>query len=204
MNKQEKMWASGFGTAYHARNQWEDRRGFWLDVLGKEVIRDAHSILEPGAGKGENLQAIRALRYAEHDIGMNDWQLTGIEVNKVAFEELKSHKIVAHNAAFLDVPLDDKTYALVLTRGFLMHVPAGALNPTLAKIYNASSKWICLVEYYSPVRREVEYHGKGSALWIDDFSGKMMEMYPNLELVDYGFKYRKDNGYDLTYFLLRK
>jgi spore coat polysaccharide biosynthesis protein SpsF len=198
------MWASKFGTDYHERNRFEERSGFWYDVLGKDVLRDAWSVLEPGAGKGENLVAIRKARLVTLDMPMNDYQLTGIEVNKVAYDCLRNEHVVAHNAAFLDVPLDDKTYGLVITRGFLMHVPTAAIKPTLAKIYNASSRWICLCEYYSPVRREVEYHGKGSALWIDDFAGKIMEMYPDLTLVDYGFKYHKFDGYDLTYFLLRK
>lgn len=204
MNKQEKLWQSGFGTEYHQRNQWEDRCVFWKDILGSDVLRDAHSVLEPGAGKGENLAAIRTLRADGLGILMNDWQLTGIEINKVAFEELREQKVIAHNRAFLDVPLDDKSYSLVITRGFLMHIPSAALPATLAKLYNASSKYICIAEYYSPVRREVEYHGHGSALWLDDFAGKLMTMYPNLKLLDYGFKYRKDNGYDLTYFLMEK
>lgn len=204
MNKQEKMWSSGFGTEYHQRNPWEYREDFWFDVLGTDVLRDAFTVLEPGAGKGENLSAIRNCRKMYLDIGMNDYQLTGIEVNKPAYDKMRQHHVIGHNAAFLDVPLDDKAYSLVITRGFLMHVPTSALQPTLAKIYNASSKYICIAEYYSPVRREVEYHGKGSALWIDDFAGKLMEMYGDLKLKDYGFKYRKDNGYDLTYFLLEK
>lgn len=204
MNKQEKMWQGGFGTEYHKRNQFEDRRNFWKDVLGSDVLRDAHSVLEPGAGKGENLTAIRALRAGGLDIHMDDRQLTGIEVNKVAFEELRRQNVIAHNKAFLDVPLDDKSYRLVITRGFLIHVPTMALQATLAKIYNASSKYICFAEYYSPVRREVDYHGIGSALWLDDYAGKLMKMYPNLKLLDYGFKYHKDNGYDITYFLLEK
>lgn len=204
MNKQEKLWQSGFGTEYHQRNPFEDRQHFWHEVLGEDVLRDAWSVLEPGAGKGENLEAIKALR-TNMDILMNDYQLVGIEVNKQAFEEMRNRHIVAHNNAFLNVPLDDKQFKLVITRGFLIHVPTMALAPTLAKIYNASSKYICLVEYYSPVRREVQYHGHGSALWIDDFAGKIMEQYPDLKLLNYGFKYHKDqNGNDLTYFLLEK
>lgn len=203
MNKQEKLWQGAFGTEYHQRNKTEDRTGFWADVLGEDVLRDAFSVLEPGAGKGENLAAIRKLREVG-GIQMQDWQLTGIEVNKVAFEEMRKQKIVAHNSAFLDIPLDDKNYNLVITRGFLIHVPTLALPATLAKIYNASSKYICFAEYYSPVRREVDYHGMGSALWLDDYAGKLMKMYPNLKLLDYGFKYHKDNGYDITYFLMEK
>lgn len=204
MNKQEKLWQSGFGTAYHQRNEFEDRQEFWLDVLGMDVITDAHSVLEPGAGKGENLVAIRALREFNLHIFMNDYQLTGVEVNKVACDEMARKSVITHNAAFLDVPLDNNTYSLVLTRGFLMHVPKVALKPTLAKLYNSSSKYICMAEYFSPVRREVEYHGHGSTLWVDDFGAEMMAMYPDLKLIKYGFKYHVDGGYDLTYFLLSK
>lgn len=204
MNKQEKLWQSGFGTEYHARNPFEDRTSYWRDVLGTDVLTDAWAVLEPGAGKGENLAAIRVLRRVM-DIHMDSDRLVGVEVNRVACTALQEKGFNAVNNAFLDVPLDGQTFPLVITRGFLMHVPTSALQPTLAKIYNASSKWICLSEYYSPVRREVEYHGHGSALWIDDFAGKIMEMYPDLKLIDYGFKYHKDEqGYDLTHFLLRK
>lgn len=204
MNKQEKLWNGGFGTDYHARNKFEDRTSFWMDVLGGEVLKDAWSVLEPGAGKGENLAAICKLRNEQFDIVMGEGALTGIEVNRVAYEDLKRSGFTAINSAFLDTPLD-KQFPLVITRGFLMHVPKAALTATLAKIYNASSKYICLVEYYSPARREVKYHGQDSALWIDDFAGEIMAMYPDLKLVDYGFKYHKDEqGYDLTYFLLEK
>jgi len=201
MNKQEKMWSSGFGTDYHTRNKFEDRSIFWMDVLGHRVLGDAHSVLEPGAGKGENLVAIHEARKLAFG-SPTSTQCLGIEVNEQAYKELAS-RTGARLGAFLDIPLQQQ-YPLVITRGFLMHVPSAALNPTLAKIYNSSSKYICIAEYYSPVRREVEYHGQGSALWIDDFAHKIMEMYPDLKLLDYGFKYHKDNGYDLTYFLLEK
>lgn len=202
MNKQEKMWQSGFGTEYHARNAFEDRTEFWKGVLGTGVLIDAWTVLEPGAGKGENLAAILNAR-KELDFNMDSHNLVGIEINSNACNTLGARGFTPFNSAFLDTPITTK-FPLVITRGFLMHVPTAALTATLAKIYNASSKYICLCEYYSPARREVEYHGHGSALWIDDFAHKIMEMYPDLHLRDYGFKYRKDDGYDLTYFLLEK
>lgn len=204
MNKQEKMWQGAFGTEYHARNKTEDRMSFWSQILGPSVLRDAWSVLEPGAGKGENLAAIRDARKGQLEIDMDTTKLIGVEVNRVACGVMEGQGITVHNKAFLEMPLDNVRFPLVITRGFLIHVPTMALQATLAKIYNASSKYICFAEYYSPVRREVDYHGMGSALWLDDFAGKMMAMYPNLKLLDYGFKYHKDNGYDLTYFLLEK
>lgn len=204
MNKQEKLWQGAFGTEYHQRNKPENRMSFWSQILGPQVLRDAWSVLEPGAGKGENLTAIRDARMAHLEIAMDSNKLTGIEVNHTACEVMQGKGFTTHNDAFLNVRLDER-FPLVLTRGFLIHVPTGALLPTLAKIYNASSRYICFAEYYSPVRREVAYHGHGSALWIDDFAGKLMEQYPDLKLLDYGFKYHKDqNGNDLTYFLLEK
>jgi len=204
MNRQEKLWNGAFGTDYHSRNQFEDRSAFWKDVLGGEVLTDAWSVLEPGAGKGENLAGIREARKYYLDVEMLASKLVGVEVNKVACDQIRAAGAMGINSAFLDMPLDQQ-FPLVITRGFLIHVPSAALAPTLAKIYNASSKWICLAEYYSPVRREVKYQGQGSALWLDDFAGEIMKMYPSLKLNDYGFKYHKDGqGYDLTYFLLEK
>jgi spore coat polysaccharide biosynthesis protein SpsF len=204
MNTQEKLWQGEFGTAYHERNKPEDRMAFWTEVLGTKVLTDAWSVLEPGAGKGENLVAIRDARRVYLDISMYNSQLTGIEVNRVACEQMRDVGIIGHNKAFLDMPLDEK-FPLVITRGFLIHIPIGALPATLAKIYNASLKYICFAEYYSPVRREVKYQGHTSALWIDDFAGALMKMYPDLKLLNYGFKYHKDqNGNDLTYFLMEK
>lgn len=202
MNKQEKLWQSGFGTEYHVRNAYEDRTAFWTGILGPKVLTDSYAVLEPGAGKGENLSAIHNAR--NHlDIPMEKSRTTGIEVNAQACTVMREHGITVLNGAFLDTPLEQK-FPLVITRGFLIHVPGGALQATLAKIYNASSKYICLVEYYSPARREVEYHGRNSTLWVDDFAGKIMDMYKDLKLIDYGFKYHKDDGYDLTFFLLEK
>lgn len=203
MNKQEKLWASNFGTEYHKRNEFESRDQFWRDVLGDEVIKNAWSVLEAGAGKGENLEAIHNLRTNLFDIRMCVDRLTGVDVNGVACKEMERRGFTAINKPLLDIVFD-KQFELVLTRGFLIHVPKGALAPTLAKLYHASSRYICMAEYYSPVRREVEYHGMGSALWLDDFAGELMKMYGDLTLVDYGFKYHRDNGYDLTYFLLEK
>jgi spore coat polysaccharide biosynthesis protein SpsF len=206
VNKQEKMWNGGFGTEYHQRNKFEDRMGFWTDILGMQVLNDAWSVLEPGAGKGENLLAIQKARKMHRGIEMDSTRLTGIEINEQACAVMRREGINVMAGAFLSTPLNDALkYPLVITRGFLMHVPKPALQATLAKIYNASSHYICIVEYYSPVRREVEYHGHTSALWIDDFAGDIMEMYPDLKLLDYGFKYYKDrNGNDLTYFLMEK
>lgn len=203
MNKQEKLWASGFGTEYHQRNQFESRDQFWRDVLGDEVIKNSFNVLELGAGKGENLEAIHNLRTNLFDIRMDTNRLTGVDVNGVACKEMAKRGFNAIHKPVLEADLGGQ-FELVLTRGFLIHVPKGALPSTLAFIHAAASRYICFAEYYAPVRREVDYHGIGSALWLDDFARHFMEMYPKTKLLDYGFKYHYDGGYDLTYFLMEK
>jgi hypothetical protein len=55
---------------------------------------------------------------------------------------------------------------------------------------------------------EVTYRGNQGMLWKRDFAGDMMDMFPNLKLLNYGFHYRRDPRYtlqdDQTWFLLEK
>ena len=196
MSSQEELWAGKFGDEYHKRNTIKDRIVFWADVLGSVHTKEVLSVLEVGAGKGENLQALdMVLPYADAFIG--------VEINKEACSLMNGLRIVGVNSSALDFNphvLSD----LVVTRGFLMHVPDADLSQTLDRIYNWSKRYIILAEYYSPVRREVEYHGHTNALWIDDFAGKMLERYPDLVLLDYGFKYHRDGFGDETFFVMEK
>jgi spore coat polysaccharide biosynthesis protein SpsF len=54
---------------------------------------------------------------------------------------------------------------------------------------------------------EINYRGNTGKLFKRDFAGEIMEKYKDLELVDYGFIYHRDNifaGDDFTWFLLEK
>ena len=196
MSKQEELWAGKFGDDYHKRNELIDRKKFWIDVLQRLDTTNILTALEVGAGKGDNLRAL-------------DWyllsikELTGLELNKGACKVMQQSGFKVWNKAVLSASIVPR-FDLVVTRGFLMHVPDADVSATLDRIYNWSKRYIILAEYYSPVRREVEYHGHGDALWIDDFAGKMLERYPDLKLIDYGFKYHRDGFGDETFFALEK
>jgi spore coat polysaccharide biosynthesis protein SpsF len=54
---------------------------------------------------------------------------------------------------------------------------------------------------------EVLYRGHTSKLFKRDFAGEMLDTYPDLSMVDYGFVYSRDNNFpqdDVTWFLLEK
>ena len=53
----------------------------------------------------------------------------------------------------------------------------------------------------------LNYRGHKDRLFKRDFAGEMLEKFPDLKLVDYGFSYRKDPAFpqdDITWFLLKK
>lgn len=201
MNEQEKLWNSAFGDEYHQRNPMVDREDFWREVLGDELFR-IYSVFEPGAGRGDNLAAIREMRLGD----VPHFRTMGLDVNKSACSDMEQRGIqrVVHGALLNTFFGYDLHFDLVLTRGFLIHVPEESLPATLDNLYRLSNRYIAVAEYYSPLRRGIHYHGHSNALWADDFAGKLMAMYPDLKLVRYGFKYHMEGGDDLTYFLLEK
>jgi hypothetical protein len=53
----------------------------------------------------------------------------------------------------------------------------------------------------------INYRGESGNLFKRDFASEMLDKFDDLELVDYGFQYHKDNNFllsDITCFLLRE
>jgi spore coat polysaccharide biosynthesis protein SpsF len=62
-------------------------------------------------------------------------------------------------------------------------------------------------EYYNPTPVEVRYRGYDHALFKRDFAGELLDAFPQLSLVDYGFTWHRDTTApldDSTWFLLEK
>lgn len=195
MNEQEKLWKGEFGNAYHDRNHTQYRLDFWIRVL-KQIPFEIKSVLELGAGKGDNLAALHLLIPAG--------RFTGVEINAKAAESMRSRNISVIQGAIKDVKLTIPMHDLVLTRGLLIHIPEEDLPEIFSVMYMAAKRYICIAEYFSTQRREVNYRGYAGALWTDDYAGRLMDQYPGLKLRDYGFHYSRDGGQDLTWFLMEK
>lgn len=82
------------------------------------------------------------------------------------------------------------------------------LDKAYDQLYKYSHKYILVSEYYSTTPTEIIYRGNEGKLYKRDFAGEMMEKYSDLEIVDYGFIYRRSLSIpavdDVTYFLMRK
>jgi hypothetical protein len=67
------------------------------------------------------------------------------------------------------------------------------------------SGYILIDEYYNPYPVSIDYRGEKNKLFKRDFAGELLDKYPDLELIDYGFTYSRDGWNDNTnWFLMRK
>jgi spore coat polysaccharide biosynthesis protein SpsF len=202
--EQEEFWAGEFGNEYVDRN---DNQFAILPtdtyLFGQILKRTSgiKSVIEFGSNVGYNLAAVKRL--------LPESEISAIEINTKAAEVLKSRfggNIIIYNKSILDFVVDYKR-DLVIIKGVLIHINPDELGTVYEKLYETSQKYIVVCEYYNPSPVEVNYRGRGGKLFKRDFAGEILEKHKELELVDYGFIYHRDNifsGDDFTWFLLKK
>jgi spore coat polysaccharide biosynthesis protein SpsF len=133
--------------------------------------------------------------------------LSAIEINEKAAAALAQQgDITVFPQSILEFR-PEREYDLALIKGVLIHINPDRLAQVYQALYDSSARYICLAEYYNPSPVEVAYRGNAERLYKRDFAGEMLERFPGLRLVDYGFRYRRDNMFpqdDVTWFLLEK
>jgi pseudaminic acid biosynthesis-associated methylase len=199
--EQEAFWAGEFGDDYVDRNVG----AAWIasnTALFARVLRNTgkiRDVLEFGANIGLNLQALNLL--------LPEARLAAVEINAKAAERLHAFgSVEVHQRSILDFePQQPVDFALI--KGVLIHINPDCLAQVYDKLYRASRRYICIAEYYNPAPVEVPYRGHSGKLFKRDFAGEMLDRYPDLKLLDYGFVYRRDAVFpqdDITWFLLEK
>lgn len=199
--EQEKFWAGSFGDDYIGRNQGADadaaNLAFFSAIL--KGTRSIRSAIEFGANVGLNLKALRAL--------VPGIDLSAIEINLRAVEELKRQGgVEVYAQSILDFK-PDRQRDLVLVKGVLIHLNPDMLPQVYDLMYQTSARYICVAEYYNPSPVEVLYRGNREKLFKRDFAGEMLDRFSDLRLVDYAFAYHRDPNFpqdDITWFLLEK
>ena len=198
---QERFWAGEFGNAYVDRNTGHSllaaKTAAWTRMLAR--AHGVGSAIELGANIGLNLLAIRRLLPAA--------KLAGVEINAKAHAELaRIPEVQAILGSFLEADLPSG-FDLSFTFGVLIHIAPELLPASYDRLYRSSRRYIALMEYYNPKPMEVPYHGHQGRLFKRDFAGEMLDRFPDLRLVDYGFAYHRDPMWPLddgSWFLLEK
>jgi hypothetical protein len=75
------------------------------------------------------------------------------------------------------------------------------------KLVATCGKYLLVAEYYNPSPVAIPYRGHTDRLFKRDFAGEIMDRHPHMELIDYGFAYRRDPNFpqdDITWFLMGK
>ena len=198
---QEEFWAGEFGDNYIERNQSQDVLAAKTAMFARIVQRcsDVRSVRELGANIGLNILALKILfPYAAFQ---------AIEINSQAFERLATIPGIAASNTTLFEPVEWSSVDLAFTAGVLIHLNPDMLPVAYERLYEASNRYVLVAEYYNPSVVEISYRGHSGRLWKRDFAGEMMDKYPDLKLVDYGFIYHRDPAFpadDLTWFLMEK
>jgi pseudaminic acid biosynthesis-associated methylase len=198
--EQEAFWAGEFGDAYITRNRGEEWVAANLALFARilKSAAEVRSVLELGASIGLNLQALRLL--------LSEARLAAVEINDKAIAQLALPGVKVQHASILEV-VPDTEYDLVLTKGVLIHINPGELPRVYDLMYRSCARYVCVAEYYNPTPIAIPYRGHAERLFKRDFAGELLERFPDLQLVDYGFVYRRDPTFpqdDLTWFLLEK
>ena len=164
------------------------------------AARGVKSCIEFGANIGMNLKALKLLHPAQDQYA--------IEINADAAHELTQTipPVNVYQSSILDFNLQ-RTWDLALIKGVLIHINPEELPQVYDKLVAASDKYLLVAEYYNPSPVAIPYRGHTDRLFKRDFAGEIMDRHPQMELIDYGFSYRRDPVFpqdDITWFLMRK
>lgn len=198
-------WSGDFGSEYTERNFVSDealrvRVKMWATIGRNFHHQPPKTALEVGCNLGLNLRVMRDLW---------DVELSAIEPNPSAREKVLSDKVLPPErlyAGFGDkIPVADGAVELAFTTGVLIHVHPDQLAATMDEVVRVSSKYVLCSEYFSPRAETITYRGQEGLLFRNDFGGLYLDRYPELELVDYGFFWKRATGIDdSTWWLFRK
>lgn len=200
--EQEAFWAGAFGTEYIKRNQGAELLAANLAFFNKALAsaRSPADCIEFGANIGMNLAALKLL-YPHQ-------QQHAVEINADAVAQLRTLLPAenVHHASILDFA-PQRRFDLVLIKGVLIHMNPDFLPQIYDALHAATGRYLLVAEYYNPSPVAIPYRGHQDRLFKRDFCGEILDRYPDLRLVDYGFAYRRDPNFpqdDITWFLMEK
>jgi len=199
-SEQEDFWRNEFGADYIARNQGDDIVAANVNLFAQAFHRadPIASCTELGTNIGLNLKALKLL-YPQI-------RMSGVEINPEAAAQARKLTDDIFVGAISEWQ-PRETSDLAFTKTVLIHINPDQLPGVYDKLYAASHKYVLVAEYYNPTPVEIPYRGHRERLFKRDFAGEMLDRFPDLRLIDYGFVYCRDPGFpldDISWFLMEK
>lgn len=199
ISPQLEAWAGDFGDDYIQRNEAtpdlvRGKTRAWAEILRSPLVQGSvTSALEVGANIGLNLRALA---------NITNWELHAVEPNETARHRLAADNVVEtsniHAGTAEDIPLADASVDLVFTSTVLIHVPPANLLQACREIHRVSKRFILCNEYFSANAETIKYRGHKELLFKRDFGAFWLENFSDIELIDYGFLWRRVAAMDST------
>jgi len=203
--KQLGKWVGNFGNDYIGRNSCtnelvQKRTIAFAQMMRPLISSIPSSILEVGANIGHNIKALQRISNAKlHALEPNP-KAREILLNELVLPEEKIYDGSAEKLPFPDTSMD-----MVFTCTVLIHIPGQTFEDACREIYRVSEKTILIIEYFSPAEEIIRYHGEDNMLFKRDYGSIFMDLFPDLELLDYGFFWKRITDLDnVNYWLFRK
>lgn len=142
--------------------------------------RDIASVLECGCNIDRNISFLNEVAPRA--------QISIVEISKPAFDLVSRRYdlVESFNGSILESRLTPSSFDLVFTMGVLIHINPDQLLPTMAKIFEYSSRYVLIGEYLNRTPTMIEYRGEQNRLFKRDFGKLFIENFA-VSLVDYGF-----------------
>ena len=211
MNNPLDKWKGQFGDEYAERNKIEPelieaRTNFWMSIF-QSMNYVPNSMLEIGAGNGQNMMAIgAAITLLSNERSPIKCFLSATEPNQEARANLliNAPYVNIYPDSIYDIKQASGSIDFVFTSGVLIHIPPDQLDKAVSEMYRVSSKYILCAEYFSPQCEEIKYQEQEGLLWRSDFGGVFLDKY-KLRVINYGFCWKRITKLDnLTWWLMEK
>ena len=203
VNEQESFWVTDIGSQYRLDNDgFSSDIGIlaWKEMTKKVVSNEIASYVECGSNIGRNIGLLKTL--------MPGASASVIEINSVSMEICRTRWDIAsyYLGSISSAKFEDR-FDLVFSCGVLIHVNPGDLLPTMSSMYDLSSRYVLIAEYFNRDPISISYRGSDEKLFKRDFGKLFVENF-DVSLVDYGFLWSyvyEPGGFDdVTYWLFEK
>lgn len=200
---QEDFWKNKITESYAQDNSdFDEQLGLdaWERILSKIDKSDIASYLDCGSNIGRNIAFLKkvlpnaAANIVELAKGPYDKCLEDFQIEESFLGPIK-------NAKF------NKRFDLVFTNAVLIHVNPDDLLESMGRMFEMSSRYILIGEYFNRTPVMINYRGEDDRLFKRDFGKLLVENF-DCKVLDYGFLWGHEfdtAGFDdITYWLFEK
>ncbi|MFN2439857.1 MAG: pseudaminic acid biosynthesis-associated methylase [Chitinophagaceae bacterium] len=201
-NEQQVFWKEKYAKDYITKNSNYALDGgikCWAKML--ERVEYIGSLLECGSNIGKNINILN------HVLPSASKSIIEISPDAYGIVTARYQLNQSFNGPIVESSFKQNEFDLVFTMGVLIHIHPDDLLANMQKMFQYSSRYILMGEYFNRTPVMIEYHGEKDKLFKSDFGKLFMENF-SVRLIDNGFLwghiYDEAGFDDITYWLFEK